>query len=100
MNQTLEKNTCNLPEAVKNSEVDDLEERVEQHINHGLRYACRSWHKHLINKHTPHIPKITSALHHFLEKKFLCWLEVLSVLGSVRDAVDALEVASEWLEVS
>ena len=36
INQTLEKNMCNLPEAVKNSEVDDLEERVEQHISHGL----------------------------------------------------------------
>ena len=91
---------CNLPEAVRNSEVDDLEERAEQHISRGLRYACRSWHKHLINKHTPHTPQIISVLYHFLEKKFLCWLEVLSVLGSVRDAVDALMVAVEWLEVS
>ena len=91
---------CGLPEAAKNSDVDDLEERVEQHISHGLRYSCESWHKHLIYKHTPYIPKITSALHHFLEKKFLCWLEVLSVLGSVRDAVDALEVVAEWLGVS
>ena len=99
MNQTLEKNMCNLPEAVKNSEVDDLEERKEQCISHALQYACKSWHKHLIYRYTAHIPRITSALHHFLENKFLCWLEVLSILGAVRDAVDALGVAAKWLEV-
>ena len=91
---------CNLPEAIKNSEVDDLQERAEQYINGALQYACMSWHKHLISKHVAHTPKITSALHHFLEKKFLFWLEVLSVLGAVRAAVDALEVAARWLEVS
>ena len=100
MNQTLEKNMCNLPEAVKNSEVNDLQERIEQYISHPLRYACKSWHKHLADKNTTHTPKITSALHHFLEKKFLFWLEVLSVLGVVKGAVDALEVAVKWLGVS
>jgi len=30
---------------------------------------------------------------------FLFWLEVLSVLGTIRNAVDALEVAAKWLEV-
>jgi len=100
MNQTLEKNMCNLPEAVRNSEVVDLEERKKQYISHALQYACKSWHKHLINRYTVHASKITSTLHHFLEKKLLCWLEVLSVLGAVRDAIDALEVAAKWLEVS
>ena len=99
MNQILEKNMCNLPEAVENSEVDDLEERREQYISHALQYACKSWHRHLIYQYTAHTPRITSALHHFLEKKFLCWLEVLSVLDAVRDAVEALGVTAKWLEV-
>ena len=100
MNQTLERNMCRLPEAVKNCDVDDLKERREKYISHGLEYACKSWHKHLIYEYTAHIPRITSVLHHFLEKNFLYWLEVLSVFGSVRDAVDALGVAARWLEVS
>ena len=87
-------------EAVKNSEVDDLEERKEQYPSHALQYACKSWHKNLIYKSTVYIPRITSTLHHFLEKKFMCWLEVLSVLGTARHAIDALEVAVKWLEVS
>jgi hypothetical protein len=99
MGQTLEKNMCHLPEGVKNSEVDDLQERAEQYINHALQYACRSWHKHLVNEPTASRDEITSALHCFLEKKFLCWIEVLSVLGAAKNAVDALHVAIQWLEV-
>jgi len=100
MTCTLEENMCKLPEAVINSEVDDLQERREQYISHVLQYASKSWHKHLVDEHLTRAPEITSALHHFLEKKFLCWLEVLSVFDVVRNAVDALEVAKKWLVVS
>ena len=101
MNRRLEKNMCKLSDGVTNSEVGDMRERIEQYIDHSLRYACGSWHKHLVVPRTvpSHAPKITSILHQFLEEKFLFWLEVLSVLGTVRDAVDALEAAAQWLEV-
>ena len=101
MNKKLERNICQIPEAITNSEVDDLQGKVEQCISHSLQYACTSWHKHLVALSTMsiHISKITSVLHQFLEEKFLFWLEVLSVLGTVRDAVDALVVAAEKLEV-
>ncbi|KAF9641944.1 hypothetical protein BDM02DRAFT_3133448, partial [Thelephora ganbajun] len=99
MNRRLEKNMCNLPDAVVNCEVDDLHERIERHLDPALRYACKSWHKHLVDGHTVHTPAIASALHRFLEKKFLFWLEVLGVLGAAREAVDALDVAAKWLEV-
>jgi hypothetical protein len=99
MNQTLEKNMCKLPDAVTNSEVDDLQERTKQYINPALQYACRSWHKHLVDE-THHHPSTIQSHHPSLpEEKFLFWLEVLSVLGAVREAVDALEVAMKWLEV-
>ena len=101
MNRSLEKNMCGIPDAVTNDKIDDLQERAEQYIGPGLRYACESWHKHPVDAHTPpaHIHKITSLLHRFLQKKFLFWLEVLSVLDNVRDAVDALDVVTNWLEV-
>ena len=101
MNQRLEKNMCNIPDAVTNSEVDDLQERTEQYIGHCLQYACKSWHKHFVNLRTVpgHMSKITFILHRFLEEKFLSWLEVLSLLGTVRDAVDALETAAKHLKV-
>ncbi|KAF9646559.1 hypothetical protein BDM02DRAFT_3188763 [Thelephora ganbajun] len=100
MNQTLEKNMCNLPDAVTNSEVPDLRDRTERYIAPTLQYACKSWYKHLVDEHTAHTPKITFALHRFLENKFLFWLEVLSVLGAAREAVDALDLTTRWLEAS
>ena len=99
MNQVLEKNMCKLPDAIANFEVNDLWDRAGKYLNPALQYACKSWHKHLVDEHTIHTPTITSTLHHFLKKKFLFWLEVLSVLGATREAVDALEVVARLLKV-
>ena len=85
---------CEFPSGVTNSEVDDLRERANRYIDPALQYACRSWHTHLVDART-----IASAVHQFLEKKFLFWLEVLSVLNAVRNAVDALQAAVGFLEV-
>src|SRR5882762_394679 len=97
MNQMLEQNMCQLPDGVINSEVYDLKERTGRYINKALEYACRSWHKHLIDKMPVQTLKV---LHQFLAEKFLFWLEVLSVIGAVREAVDALEATTKWLDVS
>ena len=99
MNRSLEPNMCKFPDGVINSEVDDLKERSKQYIHQALEYACRSWHEHLIDTTPAHRLEITSALHRFLEGKFIFWLEVLSVLGAAREAVNALEVAARWLDV-
>ncbi|KAF9791870.1 hypothetical protein BJ322DRAFT_1148662 [Thelephora terrestris] len=101
MNQTLEKNMCQLPNAITNSEVGDLKDRIKKYITPALEYACRSWYKHLIiNEHTVYPATINSAIEHFLRNKFLFWLEVLSVLGAAREAVDALRAVKKWFEAS
>ena len=99
MNQRLERNMCKLPDGVTNLEVMDLKQRTERYIDEALAYACRSWHKHLIEVTPTPILKIMSVLHQFLEEKFLFWLEVLSVLGATREAFDALEITEKWLDV-
>ena len=104
MDRTLEKNMCKLPVAVANSDVSDLKERAEKYIDPALRYACVSWHTHLVglvdaDRIPAHVPTITPAIHRFLETKLLFWLEVLSILGAARNAVDALQVTTDWLEV-
>ena len=98
MNRELEQNMCGLPDRVTNSEVVDLKERVEEHISQTLEYACRSWHKHLTGTIPAHVAPV---LYQFLETKFVFWLEVLSVLGVAREAVDALEATAkcEWEDV-
>jgi hypothetical protein len=101
MSRTLEKNMCKLPEGVANSDVTDLKERVERYINPALQYACRSWHTHFVGGHATSVNTlgVGSALHRFLERSFLLWLEVLSVLGTVRIAVNALRAVADRLEV-
>ena len=101
MGRTLESNMCRLPDGVKNSDVNDLKERIKRCVNPALQYACRSWHTHLVGGYaaSANTPEIVSALHRFLERKFLFWLEVLSILGAVRNAVEALQAATDWLEV-
>ena len=98
MNRSLEPNMCKLLDGVLNSEVDDLKERTKKYIHRSLEYACRSWHRHVAAVPSP-VPEITSLLHRFLEGKFLFWLEMLSVLGAAREAVEALETAVRWLDV-
>jgi hypothetical protein len=98
MGRELEQNMCKLPDLALNSEVVDLRERVEQHIDQALQYACISWHKHLFGV----VPaNAMTSLHKFLERKLLFWLEVLSVLGATREAVDALDAAGKckWPDV-
>ena len=99
MNQTLEKNMCKLPDAITNLDVKDLKERTEQCINPALQYACKSWYSHLANEKTVYSATISTAIDHFLREKFLFWLEVLSVLGVTKEAVNALGAAKKWLEV-
>ena len=88
---------CSIPDYALNSEVDDLQKRIHESGIHGaLEYACRSWYKHLIIMQD-HVMDVVSALHRFFEQKFLFWLEVLSVLGTMGDAAHALNAATEWL---
>ena len=97
MNKSLKKNMCSIPDYSLNSDVGDLLKRVEKSgIRRGLEYACRSWYKHLTS--TNHQTQdVISALHDFLEGRFILWLEVLSVLGAVGDAACALITTIKWL---
>ena len=96
MNRRLEQNMCKLPDGVTNLEVDDLEKRAKRYIDSALEYACKSWHKHLVGKMDA---RTLDVLQQFLGEKFLFWLEVLSILGAAREAVDALEATIKWLDV-
>ena len=97
MTNTLEKNMCSLPNYFLNSEVDDMKRRIkESGIGGALEYSCRSWYRHLVTT-KDQTADIISALNHFLEEKFLFWLEVLSVLGAVGEAARALDATIKWL---
>ena len=97
MNDGLEQNLLLLPNYALNSEVEDLESRINNHISVALQYACQSWHNHLIGTKGD-VTDVVSGLHIFLGEKFLAWLEVVSVLGTTRMAITALEQLIHWLK--
>ena len=97
MDEGLEQNLLRLPEYALNSEVQDLQTRIDDRISVALRYACQSWHNHLTKARGSAID-LVFRLHIFLERKFLAWLEVVSVLGAVRGAIAALEQLITWLQ--
>ena len=97
MNDSLEQNLLSLPDYSLNSEVKDLEVRINGHISLSLKYACKSWHNHLTEVKED-ITAIIPALESFLQVGFLAWLEVLSVIGDASGAVLALEKLIPWLQ--
>ena len=97
MNSSLGQNLLSLPDYALNLEVQDLQARISSHISIGLQYACKSWHNHLVEVKGD-VTTIIPALRSFLQEGFLAWLEVLSVTGSARDAVTALENLMHWLQ--
>ena len=97
MNDSLGKNPLSLPDYVLNSEVKDLKARIDNYADTALRYACRSWYTHLTEVRGD-VTTIVPALQSFLQKSFMAWLEVLSVIGTARDAITALEKMIPWLQ--
>jgi len=96
MNDGLEENLLSLPDYALNSEVKDLETRINDRINITLRYACLSWHNHL-TKTEECVADVVSYLRTFLEQKFLAWLEAASVIKAVGGAAAGLERVMAWL---
>ena len=97
MNISLQQDPLLLPKYALNSEVKDLEARANSQISFALQYACRFWHSHLTEAEGG-VLEIIPALQTFLQEKFLAWLEVLSVLGSAKEAVIGLERLMHWLQ--
>ena len=93
----LEQNLLSLPEYALNSEVGDLQTRINSRISLALKYACRSWYNH-VAEIKGDIADVTPHLRIFLEAKFLGWLEVLSVLGELRNSTVGLEKLIVWLQ--
>ena len=97
MNNGLDQNLLSLPDYTLNSEVKDLQMRINNRISIALQYACQSWHNHL-TKTEGDVIGVVSNLRIFLEEKFLAWLEVSSTIEAVGGAVVALEKLMSWLQ--
>ena len=89
-------NICNLESSyLANKDVKDLDVRIAKHLPPVLSYACRLWDDHLgdVDFEADLFGKIQT----FFMKKFLFWLEALSLMRGVGLASSAMSSLRIWL---
>ena len=95
MLHNLKFNICNLESSyLLNRDIQDLQYRIKDHIPSALSYACRFWSNHLKQ---PFDKDRLAQLRLLFERKFLFWLEVLSLTNTVDLAAAALLSLKAWL---
>lgn len=95
--QTLKRNICQLDESKLNNEVPNLVEKITKYIPPHVQYASRYWALHLV--HSEPEADILELLETFCTHHLLHWIEVLSLLGELRIAPEALSSTLRMLNV-
>jgi ribosomal protein S9 len=99
MRENLRFNICGLESShTLNADIPDLLSRKKQHIPQHLSYSCSWWANHLAE--TEFDDGIFQDLQHFMQKQFLFWLEVLSIIKRVNLASRSLSLLVNWILVS
>ncbi|GJJ11030.1 hypothetical protein Clacol_005261 [Clathrus columnatus] len=95
MMEGLRFNICNIPDSHKrNSDYEDLSERVSSSISIPLSYSCRSWALHI--SWTGFDSLLARKVEKFLYHGFLLWLEVLSLVKAVNIAARLMSGLISW----
>ncbi|KAJ4479266.1 hypothetical protein J3R30DRAFT_3670085 [Lentinula aciculospora] len=78
--EKLKFNICDLPSSfLADSEVHDLEMRIQRNVGETLRYCCQFWTLHLTK--CPETIEILENLEYFLKQKGIYWIEAMSVMS-------------------
>lgn len=92
----LQKNICELPsEGTYRAEIDQA--TIDRHIPTELQYSCRYWVHHLLQCD---LANLIDQSFSFLQRHFLHWVEVLSLLGRVSEVVGIINELQAEIPVS
>jgi hypothetical protein len=98
MKSGLRFNICNLESScLLNVEVTDMESRIEQNIPLHLRYATLYWTNHLSASRFD--GETLKLVQDFMERRFLFWLEVMSVTRQMNVVPRMLSWLVGWMKV-
>jgi hypothetical protein len=93
MNWDLKYDICKIEDySLLNSEVGDLQSRLNGHLSAELRYACKYWIVYLIDSLEPD-ESLRSELRAFCSERLLQWIEALSLLKALPSALSGLPQA-------
>ncbi|KAG8735579.1 hypothetical protein FRC10_010368 [Ceratobasidium sp. 414] len=91
-------NICNLDSSyLLDREVVDMGDRMGEAIPDGLWHASRHWGTHL--KLAKPSEELFAALHRFLSRRLLLWMEIMNLKRSMPEAVELLQSVYLWLKV-
>jgi hypothetical protein len=100
MNECLRKDICEIRDpSLFNTEVTDLDQRLDFYVPPQLRYACRFCHVHFELAGTVSVG-VASHLMDFCKKHLLHWLELLSLLGELPVVLSSMTSFLAHLRVS
>lgn len=100
MEKTLKFNICQLESSyLHNSDVADLQARIQKYIPSHLSYSCRFWAHHL--QASPFGSLLADAVQSFFMcyERVIFWLEVLSLLPALHFAMPALRQGVKFCKV-
>ncbi|KAH7327635.1 hypothetical protein B0J17DRAFT_680411 [Rhizoctonia solani] len=99
MKKQLKFNICGLDSSfIPDSEVTDIQKRVDTMISAPLAYASRYWGDHL--SLTGPSDELLAQLNDFLSQRLLVWMEVLNLKRCIGMGVGTLLKAQSWLSIS
>ena len=95
----LKRDVCAINDPTKfNSEISDLQERLNKYLTEPLRYACVYWHRHLEDiKDDDH--EIWDQVKRFMLTHLLHWIEVMSLLNDTNSVFVVLNDLKHWFQV-
>ena len=80
---------------VENGKVDGFDEKVKEAFPTPVRYACMHWVSHLAAAEQKN-GQVEVLLRDFLCHHLLHWIEAMSLLGSIPQAIDMMSEAHIW----
>ena len=97
MSKTLKRNICHLktPGTLRSQIEGTI---VNQYLSPHVHYACQYWVGHL-QKGSPDLHNSTQV-YNFLRDHFLHWLEALSLMGKISEAVHMIKVLGSTPAIS
>ncbi|TFK66196.1 WD40 repeat-like protein [Pluteus cervinus] len=99
MHKQVRFNICNIESSYEtNEEITGLQERISQNISEELKYSSRYWMYHMVNSGDwslshDHVVELLES-----ENGWLYWVEVLSLLGIVRETMLDMTKAIQWIK--
>lgn len=97
MGRRLQRNICGLrSHGTNRTEIDHAS--IARFAPPALQYACRYWVYHLTQSSAP--AKTLDPVFSFLEEHFLHWLELMSVLGIIPEAMNSVDTLLQLTKAS